>query len=366
MLPFSVRRAVTAASLASIGLGPASALAPTASLIACKHQRRYSSSKPSRPDNDAKDGPASRSVAASPASSRSNAKAASPASSRSDGKAASPASSRSDGKAASPTSSRSDGKAGGGEKRKRKSKEAPVNKLPCVPETHHMTCADLSLSTFFSQHRPISITHPIPRSVTNEHFAAIFTPRVKNNKPITSYENNIDTLDTSMSQMTIGSHRQQEHDYKVDVRNADGSPSNIYLAIDSMSGQFSPYRLPPLPQPTTAVVEAQSPATANAAAETASVDEPQYRKYQAIFTIEETLEPDGQYRVVAHSPRIVRGTLGRSFLERLARRQLRFDESRSPGAMQALSVRRQRKLKMKKKKYKKLQKRMRILRHRKT
>ncbi|RDA89132.1 hypothetical protein CP532_2300 [Ophiocordyceps camponoti-leonardi (nom. inval.)] len=341
MLPFSVRRAVTAVSLASTGLGSASALAPTASIIACRHQRRYSSSKPSRPDNDAKDPPANRSVAASPASSRS------------------------DEKASSLASSRSDGKAGGGDKRKRKSKEAPVKKLPSVPETHHMTCADLSLSTFFSQHRPISITHPIPRPVTNEQFATIFTPHVKNNKPITSYENNFDTLDTSMSQMTIGSHRQQESEYKVDVRNADGSPSNMYLAIDSMSGEFSPYRPPPLPQPTTAA-EAHSLATADAAAETASMDEPQYRKYQAIFTIEETLEPDGQYRVVAHSPRIVRGTGGRSFLERLARRQLRFDESRSHGTMQALSVKRQRKLRMKKKKYKKLQKRMRILRHRKT
>ncbi|RDA95527.1 hypothetical protein CP533_5435 [Ophiocordyceps camponoti-saundersi (nom. inval.)] len=338
MLPSSLRRAVTAVPLLSTGLG--SALAPAAPLIACSPQRRYSSSKPSRPDNDAKDVPADGSVAASPASSRSEGKA-------------------------------------GGDKRKRKSKDVSLKKLPFVPETDHMTANDICLSSFFSQHRPISITQSIPNAVTKERFAAIFTSRVKNNRPITPYSDNRDLVATSMSQMTIASNQQhqqyQQHDEecKIDVVTADGIQSSIYRQIEAMAGEFSPYRLPPVPQPAaaaevqlTAVSEVQSTATADAAGEVAPIDEPQHRKYRAIFTIEETIETDGQYRVVAHSPRIVRGNSEPSFLERLARRQLRFDESRSRPAMHALSVRRQRKLKMKKKKYKKLQKRMRTLRNR--
>jgi hypothetical protein len=52
----------------------------------------------------------------------------------------------------------------------------------------------------------------------------------------------------------------------------------------------------------------------------------------------------------------------RSFLERLALRQFKFDEAQGRRDMHAISVKRQRKLKMKKKKYKKLMKRTRVLR----
>ncbi|PFH63464.1 hypothetical protein XA68_10058 [Ophiocordyceps unilateralis] len=352
MLPFSVRRAV-----AAVPLGLGSALGPAAPLMA---QRRASSSKPSRPDNDSSDVPADRPVASKPTDRP--VAAAKPAdrpanASPADRTAtASPASSRPDAKQASDKPS---GDKPAGDKRKRKPKETIPKNLPYVSETRHITKDDLGLSAFFSQHRPISITQSIPKPVTNEQFASIFSPRMKNNKSVaTPLANPFDRLESSMSQMTIGAHQQQDGgDPATVVRNADGTTSGFYLDIDAMAGDFLPFRPPPLPQPT---VSADAPATADAAANPASTqDAPQYRKYRAIFTIEETVEPDGQYRVVAHSPRIVRGPSERSFLERMARRQLRFEEAQAGRAMHAISVRRQRKLKMKKKKYKKLQKRTR-------
>jgi hypothetical protein len=90
--------------------------------------------------------------------------------------------------------------------------------------------------------------------------------------------------------------------------------------------------------------------------------------YKAVVTIEETVDADGQVKVVAHSPELIeddgseRGP--RTFLERMWWRQVRYDESclRRNRQMQAISVRRIRKLKMKKKKYKKLMRKTRNLR----
>lgn len=101
MLPSSVRRVVPQAGSLAPGLvasAPKAAAVASAPFIGRGHQRRSSSSKPSRSDNDASDVSAGQSVAASP---------------------------------------RGHGKAGG-EKRKRKADREASKKLPSVPNTHHM------------------------------------------------------------------------------------------------------------------------------------------------------------------------------------------------------------------------------------
>lgn len=336
MFSSSVRR-VVASAVSSAPQTGASAIASSASkaapILVYKHQRRCSSSKPSRSDNGSKEISADQSV---PASS---------------------------------TSTRGDGKASG-EKRKRKSKDASdrtasVKKLPSVPNTHHMSQEALGLSSFFSLHRPISVTQTMPRTVSDEHFASIFASRTKSNRmsdTMSTLSDTIDQLEGPMAQMTIGNQQEGqgmgEAMHKVDIKNADGSESSMYLQIDTMSGEFLPFRPPPLPQP-------QAAAEANSAvAESEAVEDvPQHRVYKALFTIEESTDPDGQIRIMAHSPRIMQDNHPRSFLERLALRQLKFDEAQGGRRdMHAISVKRQRKLKMKKKKYKKLMKRTRNLR----
>lgn len=217
----------------------------------------------------------------------------------------------------------------------------------------------LGLSSFFSLHRPISVTQTMPRAVTDEHFASIFTSRTRNNKmsdTMSTLSDTIDQLEGPMAQMTIGQEGQDSM-HKVDIKNADGSESSMYLQIDTMSGEFLPFRPPPLPQPQSAAETDGAVAEAEAAEEV-----PQHRVYKALFTIEESTDPDGQIRIMAHSPRIMQDAQPRNFLERLALRQLKFDEAQGRRDMHAISVKRQRKLKMKKKKYKKLMKRTRVLR----
>ncbi|OAA37682.1 DUF1713 domain protein [Metarhizium rileyi] len=333
MFPSSVRRVVSFAPqtglASSLPSTPRAAVA-TVSVFVRGHQRRPSSSKPSRSDNGSSEISTGQSVTAS-GTSRTEAKTST-------------------------------------EKRKRKSKDASdkgasFKKLPSVPSTHHMSQEALGLSSFFSLHRPISITQTMPRAVSDEHFASIFSPRTKGNRmsdTVSTISSTIDQLEGPMAQLTIGGHQDQGMDdgmHKLEVRNPDGSGSSVYLQVDTMSGDFLPFRPPPLPQALSAA-EAEGLETEAEALD----EEPHHRVYKAMFTIEESTEPDGQIRIVAHSPRIVNDEQPRSFSGRMAQRQLRAHGLRGRRDMYAISVKRQRKLKMKKKKYKKLMKRTRNLR----
>ncbi|KAG5931302.1 hypothetical protein E4U53_001837 [Claviceps sorghi] len=345
MLPSSVRRVVCSApptGLASVltSSTPRAAVVAVANVAAVPvfvrgHQRRCSSSKPSRSDNESSGVAAGQSVAAS-------------------------------------STSRSESKPGA-EKRKRKGKDASekgasFRRLPSVPSTHHMSQEALGLSSFFSLHRPISITQTMPRTVSDEHFASIFAPRTRANKvsdTMSTLSSTIDQLDGPMAQLTIIGHGDQDVGdgmHRVELQNADGTESSIYVQIDTMSGDFLPFRPPPLP-----LAQSSDSATTSSAAEAEGFTTkphlaPQHRVYRALFTIEETTQRDGHVRLLAHSPRILSDEQPRSFLERMAKRQLQADVARSRGEMLAISVKRQRKLRMKKKKYKKLMKRTRNLR----
>ncbi|KAG7044991.1 phytanoyl-CoA dioxygenase [Colletotrichum scovillei] len=351
MLPSSVRRVVASAPQSPLvaSLTTSAPRAATATITLQQrpvggHQRRWSSSSPSNPNNNgSKDIPAQgQSVHASTSS-----------------------------------SSSSSGKANG-EKRKRKSKDSAdreaAQKLPSVPSTQHLSQEALGLSTFFSLHRPISVTHSMPKSVTEEAFAAIFKPRSRANKVtdvISTLSRTTDDLEGAMAKMTIG---HQETDasgepvQKIDFKNPDGTESSVYVQLNSMAGQFVPFRPPPAPEAmgeTAADAATSHAATAAESAVEDLLDEtPHHRVYKAMFTIEETTDADGQVQVLAHSPKIMQdgGDAPRSFLERMALRQMKFDEAQGHDTMHALSVKRQRKLKMKKKKYKKLMKRTRNLR----
>jgi hypothetical protein len=199
--------------------------------------------------------------------------------------------------------------------------------------------------------------------VTDEAFAAIFASKARSNKVsdvISTISRTVDELEGPMAKMTISN--QEEVDAagdqvtKIDLQYPDGSESSVYVQLNAMSGQFLPFRPPPLPEPQTAATEASEAELA--AFEAEEETNPHHRVYKAMFTIEESTDPDGQVRIMAHSPKIVRDdATPRTFLERMALRQLKRDD-----VMQAISVKRQRKLKMKKKKYKKLMRRTRNLR----
>ncbi|KAL2158012.1 hypothetical protein VTH06DRAFT_4822 [Thermothelomyces fergusii] len=357
LLPSSLRRVVTAApqSAAVSSLTAAVPRAAAAYVLPYRpleiHQRRHSSSKPSSPDGGSKDF-ASRPVPASRGSKS--------------------------------------------EKTKGQSK-APVPQPPSVPSTRHIGDEGLALSTFFALHRPISVTQLMPKSVSDDTFAQIFATRSRKNKVadvLSTLSQTVSDLEEPLSRMSIANEDQQRsHDdvqdldegmAKFSLRHADGSETNLHIQLNALAGQYLPYAPPPPPEPLVEVAEADAESAADSAATTAPAAadklvaeqeqqqqdqqvETRTRVYKAVVTIEETIDADGHVKVVAHSPELIEqdddalAGRSRSFLERMAWRQLRYDEARrkQDRAMQAISVKRQRKLKMKKKKYKKLMRKTR-------
>ncbi|KAH7027604.1 uncharacterized protein B0I36DRAFT_364785 [Microdochium trichocladiopsis] len=337
MIPSSMRRVVTGAPQTSTALlsnlNPVAARASPAVAFAynprCQQRRRYSSSKPSSPNDSPKNVP--------------------------DGQV---------------TTTPSTTKRGG----RRKAKEsllAQQANLPSVPSTHHVPHEALALSTFFSLHRPMSVTHSFPKTVSDDAFAQIFATRQKAdyNDVVSTLSKTVDDLQQPMEAMSLGG--QQEADgmvdntndgmHKIDIRNADGSESSVYVQLNTMSGQYLPFRPPPLPQPRS---ESNTAAANEAAASSEMTEETaEHRVYKAIFTLEETREHNGEIKIVAHSPQILEDAAPRTFLERMALRQVRRHLARDDSStMHAISVKRQRKLKMKKMKYKRLMKKTRNLR----
>ncbi|ROV94970.1 hypothetical protein VMCG_08348 [Cytospora schulzeri] len=353
MLPSSVRRVATAAPQSPIlsTLGPRAGLTNSALSYKPFQNRRYSSSKPSR-DNDSGDLPVRQSVQPSTVSNKAG-----------DAKSS-------------------------GDKRKRKGKDngPEKQKLPSVPSTHNIPKDSLALSSFFSLHRPISVTHSLPRIVTDDAFAAIFRQRTraqKTSEVMSTLSRTVEEIEGPMGSLSVQGEadslfhsEQQQGMHKIDLRHPDGSDATVTVQVNAMSGQFLPFRPPPLPQPQTATSTEDAEASMAAAAAAAEEDQqPQTRVYKAVFTIEETTDSHGEVNIVAHSPELIEdggsGGAGagaaaepRSFLERMALRQLRHEDSRiqrdrMDNGMLAISVKRQRKLKMKKKKYKKLMKKLR-------
>ena len=241
----------------------------------------------------------------------------------------------------------------------------------------------LALSTFFALHRPISVTQLMPKSVSDDAFAKIFAARTRNNRVadvLSTLSQTVSDLEEPLSRLNIANGDKQrgpqdaqdaeDGTAKLSLRHTDGSETNLHIQLNPMAGQYLPYAPPPPPEPLVEFASEMDAESANSAIaeELAEQQDTQTRVYKAMVTIEETVDADGQVKVVAHSPELVEEGAEverpQSFLERMAWRQLRYDEARrqQDRTMQAISVRRQRKLRMKKKKYKKLMKKTRNLR----
>ncbi|KAI0467220.1 hypothetical protein F4859DRAFT_280100 [Xylaria cf. heliscus] len=346
MLPSTVRRIATIGPQSPLlsSFTPAATRASVALTLhsnpRCTQQRRYSSSKPSSP-NDSSNGLPAGQVTASPAQSSKQ-----------------------------------------GEKRKRKPKDSSLQrKLPSVPSTQDVPQEAVALATFFSLHRPISVRHSFPKAITDDAFAQIFAPHTKtaaySNKVVSTLARTVDQLERPMQGLSIEtqhvtdtapSHEANgEPVQQISLRHPDGTESSVYVQLDKMSGQFSPFRPPPIPQPLSGTgaqasaeseseseSESQNTGMAPSEEEVAVQQEPQTRIYKAMFTLEETTDENGHTRIVAHTPELIEHKTGN------ASRQIKRGHVRGQAnGMLAISVKRQRKLKMKKKKYKKLMKRTR-------
>lgn len=234
------------------------------------------------------------------------------------------------------------------------------------------------------------MTHSLPRIVTDDAFAAIFTQRAraaKSSEVMSTISRTVQGLEQPMASLSVegdahsAAAEAEAGMHKLDLMHGEAAEAAVSVQINSMSGSFLPFRPPPLPQPHSATEAAAAAGKDGAAAALAAEadQQAQTRVYRAVFTIEESTDASGGVKILAHSPELIeesqqqqggaKAAAGapepRTFLERMALRQMRYEDSRDQqqhvrgSTMLAISVKRQRKLKMKKKKYKKLQKRLR-------
>ncbi|KAM3067642.1 hypothetical protein ACMFMF_009638 [Clarireedia jacksonii] len=232
--------------------------------------------------------------------------------------------------------------------------------------------AEIAASAFFSLHRPISLTMNFPKAITDEAFAAIFKPRTRSNKPqevISTLSNTLQTLDSATGSLKQLNLQDQWNDATEELRagteiqHLDATPGAELLQSTTVP-KYAPFTPPPPPVPMS--TQEALAASAEAAQETQQAS--QQRTYRAVLTINESTHANGEVTYTAESSPLVAEDPPRTFLERMRIRQERYEEYREQRAedlkMWAISVKRQRKLKMKKHKYKKLMRRTRNLRRR--
>lgn len=278
-----------------------------------------------------------------------------------------------------------------------KGRDKAFQSLPSVPSTQHIApqrmlethplsaCIDLTYyteiyaSAFFSLHRPISLTSGFPKTITDDEFAKIFTPRAKVPKPsevISTLSSTVQSLEGGMSQTNLGGQQEQwnseaeelraaitaESFRKSDAHNLDSYNTSTDLPMNfsqlSLSPNHQPFNPPPPPMPMDTVESLA------AGAEAAEAQESQHRTYTAVLTIEESTDQNGQVTYLTHSSPLKENLPAPTrFRERMYLRKERYwEQLEEENVMVALSVKRQRKLKMKKHKYKKLMRRTRTLR----
>ncbi|KAF2014956.1 hypothetical protein BU24DRAFT_225679 [Aaosphaeria arxii CBS 175.79] len=254
---------------------------------------------------------------------------------------------------------------------KKRAQSPPALNVPHVPPTDYLQKPEVKISSFFSLHRPISVTSAIPPVSTSASFDSIFQTRNPHSRK--AMVDNMQTLSSGIESLeaALRVHEKQSPEEMVqselEVQHLDGPPQ---VSVDQIMSRFVPFRPPPAPvpfdqaaQPETGVSQRmEAPAAASikqrswstAVVVTESTDASGQRTYSATTAPMVEIEAPAAENSLEMEDIEIR----QPFLERMRRRQ----NTNSRPDMMAISVKRQRKLKMKKHKYKKLMKRTRLLR----
>ena len=252
---------------------------------------------------------------------------------------------------------------------------------------------DVHMSNFFSLHRPISVTMPIPPESSTATFSSIFDSKpIPNHKPtdvVSTLSSAVDTFENAAASSPNQNpqHMTQE---EVDLRaavtqaspsNADPSPHHldlpaktIHISLQELSKNFRPYIRPPPPIPMDSVLPGEAPQKTSQPAESQSESVISQKTFTTTLTIHENTYRSGRKDYKTYTTPIIEGPgyfagdggrrlylppvpRGQPFLGRMRERQIQYMDRLGDGeTWQTISVKRQRKLKMKKHKYKKLMK----------
>ena len=240
---------------------------------------------------------------------------------------------------------------------------------------------------------------PIPPEFSTATFSSIFEPRSgSNHKPtdvIYTLSSAVDIFENAASS-THNQNSQSMTQAQVDLHGAvsQASPSNaeqsphhldlpaktFHINLQELVKSFRPYMRPPPPVPTDSTIPEEVPQETPQLIELQTESVVSQKTYSTTLTIHENTHRSGRKSYKTHTTPIIEGPgstqgdtdvylprapHGQPFLGRMRERQIQYmDRLGDCEIWQAISVKRQRKLKMKKHKYKKLMKRTKNLRRR--
>ncbi|KKK15753.1 hypothetical protein P175DRAFT_0436318 [Aspergillus ochraceoroseus IBT 24754] len=255
--------------------------------------------------------------------------------------------------------SRRRGKDGNGRGGSKSSPPTAFSRLPSVPSTQHLQPHDVHVASFFSIHRPISVSTTVPPPSSSEAFDSIFTSK-KSSKD--DSEDVIFTLSSAVHTMENAAHRLAETDNSMNVFEVEGNHfdgfdmSDLKVSVEELTKRLRPFNPPPPPVPFDESREA-------GAAESENLDSQQTASYSTVLTIHESTHADGHKTYEARTMEAPGADEAEAIIDIPQNSQTSYVERvRNNGSMHAISTRRRRKLKMKKHKFKKLLRRTRTLR----
>lgn len=225
----------------------------------------------------------------------------------------------------------------------------------------------MHLASFFSLHRPISVNTAVPPPVNDEVFNAIFESKSLSRRGREDVMNTLSSTVRSIENATRGRNvgSQASSSADMDVIHLDSvSEEDLHTSIGEFAKRLAPFNPPPAPEPYN-----EEDLVANESATAQSELDSTFRTFSTVLTIHESTHPDGHKTYEAHVSPLVNEDMeapGSSLVESeepsngLTRKS--YIERVYNNKMQAISVRRQRKLKMKKHKFKKLLRKTRTLR----
>ncbi|CEJ56299.1 hypothetical protein PMG11_02509 [Penicillium brasilianum] len=242
----------------------------------------------------------------------------------------------------------------------RSTQNVPSSVLGATRHVHQ----HVHVASFFSIHRPISVTTTVPPISTPEAFDAIFSKKLFKNEAddvIFTLSSTVQTMENSAPVMAESEdqfnqlHQSFTTDANGDLRMLDGAEAG--MTVQEYTRRLRPFHPPPPPVP----MDMQSSADALTEQETST--------YSTVLTIREQRHADGRKTYEASTGPFVRSdmedpehgftidaptgsTSGMTYIERV----------RHNRTMHAISTKRRRKIKMKKHKFKKLMRRTRTLR----
>lgn len=255
---------------------------------------------------------------------------------------------------------------------------------------------DICLASFFSIHRPVSITGPFPPEATLEDVEKIFTVRPKTQRP--RMHDVIYTLSSAVQQMeghasnqaqpqneesaanradlikALTQHNNANQTDSNHTQHLDGQPQSgqritglVKIDIQAIARQYRPFNPPPAPVPFPEFDSSELQNTTSSQPTLESNLPPLEFELQS-ETVQSMSTSTAQKKLVDSFFTPSYASQGRSrrglTLARHLQQMLEIRRIGQVKRMDLISVKRQRKLKMKKHKYKKLQRKTRNLRRR--